>query len=144
MKMKDLPCVDVSKLKEGIYEALEPHGEVVVAYLYGSRVKGYSREDSDVDVGLLLDESFEPGPLYPERLAGEIEEKIQGGCVLDVRVLNNRAPGFQYRVIREGVIILCRDELKRAIFESAAASRYLDMKPFHDVYDMYRARRLMS
>ena len=53
------------KLKEEIREALKGHGEILVAYLYGSTVKGYTGKESDIDLGLLLKEDFEAEALYP-------------------------------------------------------------------------------
>ena len=50
---------DDMKLKEDIKEALKGHEEILVAYLYGSTVKGYEGKGSDIDVGLLLKEEFE-------------------------------------------------------------------------------------
>lgn len=136
--------VNLSEIKLDLRRALEPHKEVIVAYLYGSSVKGYAREDSDVDVGLLLEDCYEQEVLYPEALAREIEKETGLNRLIDIRILNNRTHRFQYRVISEGEIIMSRDEGKRAQFEAKAASMYLDMKPFHDVYDMCRARRLRN
>lgn len=136
--------VNLSKIKLDPRRALEPHKEVIIAYLYGSSVKGYSREDSDLDVGLLLEDCYQQEVLYPEALAREIEKETGLKRAIDIRILNNRTPRFQYRVISEGELIISRDEGKRAQFEAKAASMYLDIKPFHETYDMYRSVRLRN
>jgi hypothetical protein len=39
-------------------------------------VKGYAREDSDIDAGLLLDECYQQEALYPKALARKIEKRL--------------------------------------------------------------------
>jgi predicted nucleotidyltransferase len=134
----------LSKIKLDLRRVLEPHKEVIAAYLYGSSVKGYAREDSDIDVGLLLEDCYKQEALYPEALAKEIEKETGLKRVIDIRILNDRNPRFQYRVISEGELIISRDEGKRAQFEAKAVSMYLDIKPFHEAYDMYRSMRLRN
>jgi len=58
------------KLKEQIREVLKKHKEILVAYLYGSTVKGYEGKESDIDVGLLLKEDFKADALYSAHVAG--------------------------------------------------------------------------
>jgi uncharacterized protein YutE (UPF0331/DUF86 family)/predicted nucleotidyltransferase len=122
------PPVSTTKLKEGIRRALEAHEEITVAYLYGSTVKGIAGEESDIDVGLLLRDGFTCGALYPARIAGEIGRSIGLRRDVDVRVLNSQSTRFQYRVVKEGEVILCRDEDRRVAFETRAAAGYLDLK----------------
>ncbi len=138
------PPVSTTKLKEGIRRALEAHEEITVAYLYGSTVKGIAGEESDIDVGLLLRDGFTCGALYPARIAGEIGRSIGLRRDVDVRVLNSQSTRFQYRVVKEGEVILCRDEDRRVAFETRAAAGYLDLKPFHEQYDEQRRRRLRA
>jgi predicted nucleotidyltransferase len=144
IKMTPSEELNLSEIKLDLRRALEPHKEVIVAYLYGSSVKGYAQEDSDIDVGLLLDECYQQEVLYPEALARKIEKETRLNRAIDIRILNKRNPRFQYRVISEGELIISRDEGKRAQFEAKVASMYLDMKPFHETYDMYRSMRLRN
>ena len=74
------------KLKEKIREVLKGHEEILVAYLYGSTVKGYGRKESDIDVGLLLRDDFEADALYPAGIAGEIERRCAPAREVDVRI----------------------------------------------------------
>lgn len=127
-----------------IKEVLKRHDEVLVAYLYGSAVKGYERKDSDIDIGLLLSDDFEPDALYPAQIAGEIKKKIGSKREADVRVLNDRPFGFLFQVVKEGEVILSTDEGRRAEFESFVVNRYLDFKPFYEQYDEKRKERLLA
>jgi len=143
MPRNTLICMmSTSRLKEIIKRVLTHHPEVLVAYLYGSRVKGYSTPESDVDLGILIEENFKTTPLYPERLAGEIMEETGYSTAADVRILNHRNSRFVYTVIREGEVIFCRDERKRVEFETEATRKYLDFKHIHEEYDAMRRLRL--
>ncbi|MFW6111112.1 MAG: type VII toxin-antitoxin system MntA family adenylyltransferase antitoxin [Thermoproteota archaeon] len=131
-------------LKEKIRRVLKDRGEVLVAYLYGSTVKGYHGKSSDIDVGLLLKEDFEAEALYPARIAGEIERKCHLDRRVDVRILNHRSPRFLYQVISQGEVILSVDEKERVRFETSVTDRYIDFKPFYEQYDEMRRERLLA
>lgn len=132
------------KLKEQIREVLKKHKEILVAYLYGSMVKGYEGKGSDIDVGLLLKEDFEAEALYPARIAGEIKEKCSFSQEVDVRILNKRPYRFLHQVIRDGEVILCTDEREKVRFETSVIDRYIDFKPFYEQYDEKRRERLLT
>jgi len=135
---------DGMKLKEGIKEVLKKHKEILVAYLYGSTVKGYKGKESDIDVGLLLKKDFEAEALYPARIAGKIKEKCGLDQEVDVRILNKRPYRFLHQVIREGEVILSTDERERVKFETSIIDRYIDFKPFYEQYDKKRRERLLA
>jgi len=132
------------KLKDEIKEVLKEHKEILVAYLYGSMVKGYDWKRSDIDVGLLLKEEFDAEPLYPARIAGEIKEKCGLHQEVDVRILNEGPYRFLHQVIRWGEIILSTDERERVRFETYVIDRYIDFKPFYKQYDEKRRERLLA
>ncbi len=132
------------KLKEEIKRVLKEHKEILVAYLYGSTVKGYGGKRSDIDVGLLLKEEFEAEALYPARIAREIKEKCGLDQEVDVRILNERPYRFLHQVIREGEVILSIDERERVRFETSVIDGYIDFKPFYKQYDEKRRERLLT
>ncbi|MEA2089706.1 MAG: nucleotidyltransferase domain-containing protein, partial [Thermoproteota archaeon] len=129
---------------EDIYKVLKRRQEILVAYLYGSTVKGYHGKMSDIDVGVLLKEDFRPEPLYPARIAGEIREECGFNQEVDVRILNERPYRFLHQVIKEGRVILSRDERERVRFETSVIDGYIDFKPFYEQYDKKRRERLLA
>jgi len=135
---------DEMQLKKGIREVLKEHKEIVVAYLYGSTVKGYKGKRSDIDVGLLLKEDFRAEALYAARIAGEIKERCDLDQEVDVRILNEGSHRFLHEVIKEGEIVLSTDERERVRFETSAIDRYVDFKPFYEQYDEKRRERLLG
>jgi len=131
-EMTNLAWGDWMKLKDRIKEALKGHGEILVAYLYGSTVKGYGGKGSDIDLGLLLKEGFKAEALYPVRIAGEIKEKCDLHQEVDVRILNRRPYRFLHQVIRGGEVILSAGERERVRFETSVIDGYFDFKPFYE------------
>jgi len=129
---------------EGVREVLKEHKEILVAYLYGSTVKGYEEKRSDIDVGLLLKEDFTAEALYPARIAREIRERCDLDQEVDVRILNEGSHRFLREVIKHGEIILSTDERERVRFETSVVDRYLDFKPFYKQYDEKRRERLLG
>lgn len=130
--------------KEKISEVLKKRGEVLVAYLFGSTATGTTHEDSDLDVGLLLDDEFEPDPLYTSRISGQIERKIDSEKKVDVRILNEKPITFQHQVLKHGKEIFVRDEEERIKFETKVYDMYLDYKPFFDQYNRIRRKRILT
>ncbi|MEX2722367.1 MAG: nucleotidyltransferase domain-containing protein [Candidatus Freyarchaeota archaeon] len=133
--------MDISSI---IAEVLAAHEEIVTAYIYGSIVKGYADEASDIDVGLVLRKGFEPDPLYPARLANELEKKLNLKHEVDVRVLNGQSTRFVYQVIKEGKVVFCRNEEERVEFETSITESYLDFKPIYEEYDRIRRQRIIA
>ncbi len=132
------------EFRRDIGRVLEKHREIVAAYLYGSVVSGVYGRDSDLDIGILLDDAFQGEPLYPARLAREIKVGCGIDRLVDVRILNHCSPRFLHQVLGEGKLLLSHDEKKRVEFETAALCRYIDFKPFYREYDEERRRRLLA
>jgi len=116
---------------EKIRSVLEEREGISAAYLYGSRARDEGHEGSDMDIGLLLKENFEPSARYPARIAIEIEDRA-GLEDVDVRILNGKSPRFLHNVLKDSKLIYCGDGEHRVDFESSSLVRYLDMKPFFE------------
>ncbi|MEX0657953.1 MAG: nucleotidyltransferase domain-containing protein [Egibacteraceae bacterium] len=96
--------------------------DVVVAYLFGSRARGTARPGSDADVAVLLDEDSDVHQRTLDLMAAL-------GEGVDVVVLNEAPVALAYRVLRDGVLPVCRDEQVRVRHRAATISRYLDTVP---------------
>ena len=129
--------------KDQISLLLKNREEVILAYIYGSSVKGHEGSGSDLDLGILLGEKFVAEPLYSARVAREIEKHAHIDRELDVRILNGMPPRFLRQVI-DGELIFSRDESERVRFESRVIDTYLDFKPFYEQYDRKRRERLLG
>ncbi len=130
-------------IKEKIREVLEGRNEITLAYLYGSSVRGHLRDDSDLDLGIVLNKGFDPDPLYTAQIARKIEMQTHFDRELDVRILNGMPPRFLRQVI-DGELVFSRNESERVNFEMQVIDSYLDFKPFYEQYDRKRRERLLS
>lgn len=104
---------------------------VVVAYLFGSRAAGHPREDSDVDVAVLLRDDDHEALL---RLAADLSRAL-APLPVDVVDLRTAPDALAYRVLKAGTLLVSRDDRLRLAHWVRVVDRYLDMAP---------ARRLLA
>ena len=107
--------------------------EVVLAYLFGSHARGQAWAHSDVDVAILLEGCPEDGHCLDLRL------EIIGGLAdllntdeVDVLILNQAPSTLRYAVLRDGVLLFCRDRQSMIEFRLQTVNEYLDFKPILD------------
>jgi predicted nucleotidyltransferase len=102
--------------------------DVVAAYLFGSHARGTARDDSDVDVAVLV--RGEPAPTLEGLgmdLLADLERDL--GRPVDLVVLNRAPTDLVHRVLRDGHLVLERDRSARIQFEVKARNLYFDMQP---------------
>jgi predicted nucleotidyltransferase len=97
---------------ETISKVLEKEPDILFAYLFGSYAKGIQDKKSDIDIAIYLKDEklLEKDPLYPSRIAVEIEKELAGNRTLDVRILNGSTLRFRNQVLRYGKLLFSRDE----------------------------------
>lgn len=133
-----------SALIKSLNTSLSARPEITAAYLFGSTATGRTHTQSDIDIGILLKAGYKQAPLYPSKLARTISKIIASKKEPDVRILNNASPRFLFQVIKNGKLIISKNEKKRVQFETNAISQYLDIKPFYEEYDKKRQERLCA
>jgi len=101
---------------------------VILAYLFGSTVRGDTGKLSDVDIGVMLDENLSKKDRFDLelKLTGEIAILIKKNKI-DLVVLNEAPLLLAYNIIKSG-IILKSDETQRVKFETKILSMYMDEK----------------
>jgi len=116
--------------------------DIALVYLFGSQVSGRTGPLSDVDIAVLLSPKFPPQK-YAEKqidLINKVMSRLKTNQV-DV-VLLNRAPlNFQNNVVREGRIVLGRNNARMA-YENKIFCLYLDFKHVLDEYGDNLFRRI--
>lgn len=120
----------MKSLVEAITRVLEPRGEILEAYLFGSLARGRRGPIGDVDIAVYLDAGgAEPYPFgYAADLSSALMAVVPGNRV-DVVVLNNAPPLLYQRVLRDGIRLLARRLPATTTREGAALSRYCDFVP---------------
>ncbi len=121
-------------------ELLESQPPVRLAYVFGSTARGEARTSSDVDIGVVLDVTRPPVDL------AELAEKLEGVLFrrVDLLDLDRASPLLRREILRDGVLLVCRDEVERAEFESRALSEYLDTEHLRDIQRQYLLERVES
>ena len=87
-----------------IVEALKKREGVLAVILYGSRAKGVEREESDVDICVVVPDGRED--LFTEILHLMQDERV------DIKIFEDMPLFLKIKVIEEGKVLFVRDELK--------------------------------
>ena len=123
---------------EAVRRVLEGRTDVLLAYVFGSVARGEARPSSDLDLGVVF--RFVPVPRERDRLTTDLE--VAAGRRVDLVVLNEAPPLLTHEAIREGRLIVCRDEDERVRFETRATARYLDTRYLRQVQHRYLRERV--
>ncbi len=109
--------------------------EVQAAYVLGSFLE--RRDYEDVDVAVLLARRLPPaGSLrLAGKLAWALEEDTRLRHEFDVKFLDECPLNFQHKVIRDGLVVFCRDNEMRVRFEARVLSEYMDFQPTSEWLD---------
>jgi predicted nucleotidyltransferase len=101
---------------------------VLAAYLFGSVARGGAGPLSDLDVAVLL---CDPADDVVGRLGDALCRRL-GTDRIDVISLRRSPVPLRYRVVREGILVFCRDPAARERFTVETVLQYLDFRPLRD------------
>jgi hypothetical protein len=119
---------DLQSVQAKLFGYFNNLDEVVVAYLFGSVARGEDNKLSDVDIGVLLDESLSKQDMFNLEL--QIIDDIVGllgSDKIDLTIMNQAPLLLKFNIIKDGYL-LKSDESSRIPFETRVMSRYLDEK----------------
>jgi len=116
------------RLTRAIKGRLLQERDIVFAYLHGSFLTEESFRDIDVGIfsGVAKDLSFESD------LSFELSTAI--GYELDVRVINGAPVAFQMAALRNGRLLLSRNDNARTDFIENVGRRYREYAHFRNVF----------
>jgi predicted nucleotidyltransferase len=95
-----------------------------LAVVFGSTARGRRRKDSDIDIGVLLDEGR---PDIAQALEVDLARAL--GRTVDLIVLNTAPPLLRFEVAREGEVLVARDEYEWTDFKARAMVDWWDWAP---------------
>ena len=106
----------------------EEYGDIILlAYFFGSQLKGKTGPLSDYDIAILLS---------PEQTSFQFKYKLQHelanifNCeLIDLVILNDAPIELKYHVIAAGQIFYQKDSVTKVEFEADTLSRYFDYLP---------------
>ena len=125
-------------------EVLEKDEDILFAYLYGSRVYRSTHFESDVDIAVYLNPSEVKEYIKKEKeLTSTMITKLHTDRI-DLRILNVSPFLLQYKIIKEGIPIVIKDEFERADFEIWVMNRFFELKPHLDEYKQMLSLRIKA
>lgn len=106
--------------------------KVTFAYLFGSQARGETGPRSDLDIAVYLNEGLEKSDRFDLRLRliSDLSVVFQTDR-LDLILLRDLPLSFQFRVVKEGKLIYCKDELQRIRFEFRVMSHCFDRQYYY-------------
>lgn len=110
--------------------ALESDPRIAYALLFGSAARGRAHANSDLDVAI----GIASGPPFSVSDIGELTASLESasGRPVDLLLLDEAPPGLAYRVFRDGVRLMVRDDRALKARLARAILEYLDFKPIED------------
>jgi len=137
--------ISIKEIGAILNRALQKRDEVRIVYLFGSRASGTVNNISDIDIGVLLNEDFVKESVYGYRadLTAELVSLLRTDKV-DLVVLNQAPPLLSHRVVRDGIVLHCKDESERIAFEVKMLNRFLDTAPLRERQNEYIKKSVFS
>lgn len=127
---------------EELRKLFENEEKVLVAYLFGSCVKGAQTYRSDVDIAVLLSEAPEKLLEYYLHLINMLTGIL--GNNVDLTILNLAPPLLKFQIIKNGEVIYCRSEGSRINFEVKSVCEYLDFRRAMERYDECMMKQILK
>lgn len=126
----DVKPHDTAALEHRLQPIFRQYPTIAAVYLFGSVSRGTASEESDLDLGLLLDRN---GPEdRRHRFLGDLAARLEAGAAarpVDLVVLDAQGPVFCHEVILNGRLIYESNRERRVDFESDTIVRALDFRP---------------
>lgn len=125
--------LDFSKAK--LDKIAEEYGLADV-YLFGSRINGFQREESDLDVGVRFKKGL-PDAGKRAKIYGNLFSDLTtcfSGQKIDLVFIEEAPLHFQFKIINEGEMIYSLDRNDSANFVEKTVNHYRDQKYFIDLF----------
>lgn len=128
--------------KKQFTSILNKNKHVMVAYLFGSYAKNREREDSDLDIVIVLNSlfNFDYSLIY-DKISSFFPDKN-----LDLRVIipKETSPLFLFQIVKSGICLFEKSKEQRLQFETYALKMYYDSQHLRDVYNYYLDKRFAN
>jgi predicted nucleotidyltransferase len=125
---RTLPSRD--QVRAAVIDAVASEPAVLAVYLFGSTTRDQEGPLSDLDVAVLLDAQVD-GAELAGRLTDVLSRQLKSDHV-DLVSLREAPVPVRYRVVRDGLLLMSRDEAARQRFTAETVLLYLDFAPLRD------------
>jgi hypothetical protein len=112
-----------------ITDYLTKQERVKLAYLFGSIAEGREGKLSDLDLGVLLDESLSKKERFKLqlKLTDDLTSILKTDRI-DLVIMNDAPLSLNYEIIKANYPLLVRDKSEKIALEHGILSRYLDRR----------------
>ena len=117
---------------DGLRRVLEADPRVAYALVFGSQARGTAHAHSDVDVAVGLEAGARLETLEVGAFIARLESAA--GRSVHLVMLNESPPGLSYRIVRDGLPIVVRDEPAFKARVARAVLEYLDFRPGEELF----------
>ncbi len=119
--------------------------QVVLAYLFGSQIKGTAHQESDIDVGILFSQKVDPKNYLnlEGRLIG-VFSKIYPKKEINIVNLNIASPLLKQTVVLEGELLYVRKKIDRILFQIQTLHQYEDYLHLSKIYNQFLELKLKA
>ena len=111
-----------------IREIAKAYPQVILAYLFGSRVQGSLGPQSDYDIALAVDRNASKASLRAD-LGSALARKL-GSDKVDIVLLNEASIDLAFAIISQGELLYEREDCARVDYEAQIMNMYFDYLPF--------------
>ncbi len=131
-------------LIQALKKILKRDREILFAYLYGSYAVNVVHPDSDIDIAVYLEPSgIKNYVKKQEELATTLITELHNDNI-DLRILNTLPFLLKYKVLKEGMPILIKDESARVEFETVTMNRFFELRPYLEEYNRMLLLRIQT
>lgn len=122
--------MDNNLIVEKVSNYFIQNSQISAVYLFGSRVKGKERKNSDVDIAVLFEPEIDTLKRFECKLdfANDLEDIL--GLPVDIIDMESAELFFLHQVMLNKVLILEKNRLRRVEFEVSKRREYFDLQPY--------------
>lgn len=125
---------EITKLFKDNFKNLLQEYDIKLIYIFGSYAKGNNNANSDLDIGVLLNNDY--NPMDKLSLIGDLTSIFKRDDI-DLVILNSANSVLKHQVIKYGKLIFMENEDVKVNFEVRVLKEYMDMEPFRRTQRKY-------
>lgn len=114
--------------------------DIKATYLFGSHAEDRENKYSDLDIGLVLNDGYNP-VLKLDILTKLTENNFEN---IDIVILNQANPLIKYEVIKNNKLIYKQDSFDASSYYSLVVRTFLDFRSYLDVQRHYLKERILN
>ena len=117
------------KQNEQLFQIFNTNNHIILAYLFGSVAKGKDGKLSDIDIGILLDDSLDKKQKFDLELEliHKISEILKTNK-LDLIIMNDVSISLNFEIIKANTSLYRKNEIDKIDFEYKLLSKYHDRR----------------